>query len=470
MLFNSFEFILVFLPVTFVIYFALSQNRPAAFARGWLFLSSICFYGWWNVVYVPLLLSSIFFNYFVGKKIRYGELSERNKKLVLTVGVVTNLSLLGYFKYADFFLENLSALISVELAPLNLLLPLAISFFTFQQIAYLVDSFRSKVAEHNFLEYAVFVSFFPQLIAGPIVHHSEMMPQFLEKENRRLNHRNILLGMFIFAMGLFKKVIIADSLAVFANQGYAVDSLSVAEAWITSLSYTFQLYYDFSGYTDMAIGLALLFNIRLPQNFNSPYKALSIQDFWRRWHMTLSRFLRDYVYIPLGGNRKGELATYNNLFTTFLLGGLWHGADWMFVIWGCLHGAALVIHRAWSKLGVRLFKPLAWILTFNFINVTWVFFRAPDLESAKKVLRAMFCVADGRLSLDIGVFQYIGTSATYLGAFLLVVGFVMIPGRNTNQVLTSFRSRPIQILFISICLVTALLNLSDQSEFLYFNF
>jgi D-alanyl-lipoteichoic acid acyltransferase DltB (MBOAT superfamily) len=270
------------------------------------------------------------------------------------------------------------------------LLPLAISFFTFTQIAYLVDSYRGETKEYDLLNYALFVTFFPHLIAGPIVHHKEIMPQFAAQTNLLKHHRNIALGLFLLAIGLCKKVLIADSFAQWASKGFdQLANLNFFEAWCTSLSYTFQLYFDFSGYTDMAIGASLLFNIRLPINFNSPYKASDIRDFWRRWHITLSRFLRDYLYIPLGGGRQGRYRAYVNLLVTFVLGGLWHGATWMFVLWGALHGAAMVMHRFWRELGLKLPVWLAWLVTFNFINITWVFFRAKDLSSAMNVLAGM---------------------------------------------------------------------------------
>ncbi|MCT7469250.1 MBOAT family O-acyltransferase, partial [Aliarcobacter cryaerophilus] len=268
------------------------------------------------------------------------------------------------------------------------------SFFTFTQIAFLVDAYRREAKEYSLVNYMLFVTYFPHLLAGPILHHKEMMPQFASKYNWVKNYRNIALGLFIFSIGLFKKVVIADTFAPWATAGFdTATTLNLIEAWATSLSYTFQLYFDFSGYCDMAIGISLMFNIKLPINFNSPYKALNIQDFWRRWHMTLSRFLRDYIYIPLGGNRKGNTRTYVNLLSTFLIGGLWHGAGWTFIIWGALHGIALAIHRFWQSLGFKMNKVLAWFITFNFINITWIFFRAKDFESAMKVLSSM-------LSLD----------------------------------------------------------------------
>jgi D-alanyl-lipoteichoic acid acyltransferase DltB (MBOAT superfamily) len=327
------------------------------------------------------------FNYVIGNaltKHRYEDRAKKistqiSKKSILVIGITANLGLLGYFKYSDFLIENINSTLSADVPLLDLALPLAISFFTFQQIAYLVDSYRRETTEYDFLNYAVFVSFFPQLIAGPIVHHKEMMPQFANIRTKVINYKNISLGLFIFSIGLFKKVVIADSFSVWANAGFdTASTLNLFEAWATSLSYTFQLYFDFSGYTDMAIGTALLFNIKLPINFHSPYKSTNIQDFWRRWHITLSRFLRDYVYIPLGGNRNGNFHTYNNLMATFILGGIWHGAGWTFVFWGFLHGMALVIFRLWNQLGLKLWTWLAWAITFNFINITWVFFRAEE--------------------------------------------------------------------------------------------
>ncbi len=404
----------------------------------------------------------MFFNYAIGKK-----LAKSKQKTTLTLGILSNLTLLGYFKYSDFFIENFNLLFNENTQLLHLVLPLAISFFTFQQIAYLVDSYRGETKEYDFLTYALFVTFFPQLIAGPIVHHKEMMPQFANKENLTKNQKNIATGLFIFSIGLFKKVVIADSFAVWATKGFDVsETLSLFEAWVTSLSYTFQLYFDFSGYTDMAIGIALLFNIKLPINFNSPYKALSIQDFWRRWHITLSRFLKDYIYIPLGGNRNGELFTYANLMITFILGGLWHGAGWTFLFWGFLHGAALVIHRFWSKIGFKLWTWLAWFITFNFINIAWIFFRAKEWDDAIKVLSSMFSFS------SYGEYFNMLQLSWILFTFVIVLVF-----KNSFEIVSKKHSQNI-ILFSTLFLFfLALLQLTNiiiqedkVSEFLYFNF
>lgn len=403
MLFSSYEFIFFFLPATFFIYFFLLEKRLIVGAKGFLVFASLFFYSWWNIIYLPLILVSMLFNYVIGNSLNdnFGKV-KLSKKSLLTVGIAANLALLGYFKYADFFIENVNLAFDGSMPLLNLALPLAISFFTFQQIAYLVDSYRAETKEYDFLNYAIFVTFFPQLIAGPIVHHAEMMPQFASKWSLVKNYKNIAMGLFIFSIGLFKKVVIADTFAVWATAGFdKAEVLTMIEAWGTSLSYTFQLYFDFSGYTDMAIGAALLFNIKLPINFDSPYKARDIQDFWRRWHITLSRFLRDYIYIPLGGNRKGNFHTYNNLMITFILGGLWHGAGWTFVFWGFLHGIALVIHRIWKQFGFTMNSILAWFITFNFINVAWVFFRAKEWDDAIKVLKGMFVVQPESFRISI---------------------------------------------------------------------
>ena len=398
------------------------------------------------------------FNYLVGRS-----LAKNQDKLLLIFGIIINLLLIGYFKYRDFFISNINIIFSSNMELINLALPLAISFFTFQQISYLVDSYSQKSKEHSFLNYALFVTFFPQLIAGPIVHHKEMMPQFLDSKNSIINYKNISFGLFIFALGLFKKIAIADTFAVWATAGFDTGTtLTLVEAWVTSLSYTFQLYFDFSGYTDMAIGVALMFNIRLPINFNSPYKARNIQDFWRRWHITLSRFLKDYIYIPLGGNRKGDIRLYVNLMITFILGGLWHGAGWTFIFWGFLHGLALVTHRIWSIFSITLPLWIAWFITFNFINISWVFFRAKEWDDAIEVLSGM---------VGFNGLGYVGLDWRYmalLGAFILVLLF-----KNSNTFIESKRQLYyIYTLFIvSVLMLFHFLSLEvGESPFLYFNF
>jgi len=487
LLFNSYEFIFAFLPITFLIYFYLNHKKQSEASKGFLVASSLFFYSWWNVAYLPIILSSMLFNFAIGSSLHNKKANRTfSNKNILIFGIFSNLILLGYFKYADFLIENINLLSDKNIPGLDLALPLAISFFTFQQISYLVDSYRQETKEYNFLNYALFVTFFPQLIAGPIVHHKEMMPQFSQKRYKLKNYRNIAIGFFVFSMGLFKKVVIADTFAVWANTGFdTATTLNLFEAWATSLSYTFQLYFDFSGYTDMAIGLALLFNIKLPINFNSPYKATDIQDFWRRWHITLSRFLRDYVYIPLGGNKKSEFGVYVNLLATFIIGGIWHGAGWTFLLWGGLHGIAIVIHRAWSKFGLKLWTWLAWLITFNFVNIAWIFFRAKEWDDAVKVLTGMF-------SLNYVVFpsflsnkllfidqyfniQYGGFITNIKGGldtvYWVLIGFVFtLLFKNSMELMAGFKTNKIYLTFNLFLIFYALGEMNAISEFLYFNF
>ncbi|MFX4243140.1 MBOAT family O-acyltransferase [Aliarcobacter butzleri] len=471
MLFNSYEFIFIFLPVMFVVYFYLNSKRLILGAKIWLVVGSLFFYSYWNVIYLPLILLSIFVNYGVGLSLVNHEKIRISSKTILSFGIVFNLGLLGYFKYTDFFLDNFNGIFGTNIPLPHIILPLGISFFTFTQIAFLVDAYKQEAKEYSLINYMLFVTYFPHLLAGPILHHKEMMPQFASKYNWVKNYRNIALGLFIFSIGLFKKVVIADTFAVWANAGFdTATTLNLIEAWATSLSYTFQLYFDFSGYTDMAIGISLMFNIKLPINFNSPYKALSIQDFWRRWHMTLSRFLRDYLYIPLGGNRKGNIRTYVNLITTFLLGGLWHGAGWTFIIWGLLHGIALAIHRFWQSLGFRMNKILAWFITFNFINITWIFFRAKDFESAMKVLSSMFSFDNVVLEMK-NVFINIEVNNPKEVIVWIIISFILVLFfSNSMEKMRNFKPNK-KIVFLTVfCFIIGLLSLNKVSEFLYFNF
>jgi D-alanyl-lipoteichoic acid acyltransferase DltB (MBOAT superfamily) len=492
MLFNSADYVLAFLPICFFAYFWLNASRLAVFGKAWLVAASLFFYGWWNPVYLPLMVASILFNFAIGSRLARARVRGfQPRTSLLAFGVLVNLGVLGYFKYASFLVGNLNALSGAQLALPSIVLPLAVSFFTFTQIAYLVDSHKGIAREYSLLNYFLFVTFFPHLVAGPILHHKEMMPQFASRWTLPVRYPNIALGLMLISLGLFKKAIIADGFAQWATAGFdQAATLNFFEAWVSSLSYTFQLYFDFCGYTDMAIGSALLFNIRLPINFNSPYRALNVRDFWRRWHMTLSRFLRDYVYIPLGGSGAGAARMYVALLVTFVLGGLWHGASWMFVIWGALHGVAMVLHRAWSAIGLRMPKILAWFVTFNFINLTWVFFRAKEMKDAVKVLRGMagldglvlphqltlYLPQLGKSGLAFGPW-IAGIGADYrtvlmlIGAFILVLGF-----RNTSQLAAPSANAPLlQYRWALLCAVLGSVSLvsilaSTYSEFIYFNF
>lgn len=484
LLFNSLEYILLFVPIVFCIYFFLNKKHLVIGANIWLVAASLFFYGYLNPTYLlPLILSSICFNFAIGSGLNNLNFKSKiSKKSLLTFGVICNLLLLSYFKYMDFFIANLNALFHSHLDLLHIILPLGISFFTFTQTAYLVDSYQGKTKEYDFLNYLLFVTFFPHLVAGPILHHSEMMPQFGDIKAKVLKHKNVALGLFLFIIGLFKKVILADTFSTYVALGYNPDiQLSILEGWIVALSYTFQIYFDFSGYTDMALGVAKMFNIDLPINFNSPYKANSIQDFWRRWHMTLSRFLRDYIYIPLGGSRLNELKTYRNLFLTFLIGGLWHGASWMFIIWGALHGFALCINRLWQKLKINIPNKVNIFMTFIFVNFTWVFFRAENMGQAHKILSSMINFTNFKIPkidhLNIYFKGLANNEYSNLLLFLPLTIILIFACKNSQELLSIIKldSKKSAILYAAvfaflfiICLIK--ISTATCSEFIYFNF
>lgn len=483
MLFNSPVYIFLFLPISVLVYYFLNKNRLITAGKSWLVLCSLYFYGFWNEKYLLLIISSILVNYAIGTALNA---NVKKRKSILIFGIIINISLLAYYKYTNFFIENINLLEGINITILTIALPLAISFFTFQQIAYLVDSYDNNTPEYDFLSYCLFVTFFPQLVAGPIVHHSEMMPQFSNLRNKLPRWKNIYSGILIFSLGIFKKVVIADTFSVWADAGFnTTSSLSMAEAWGTSLSYTLQLYYDFSGYTDMAIGAALLFNIRLPINFNSPYKSLNIQEFWRRWHMTLSRWLKDYLYIPLGGNRKGNSRTYVNLLCTFILGGLWHGAGWNFLIWGALHGVALAMHRLFQTTQLSLPKLAAWFITFNFINVAWVFFRAESTERALKILKEMFFFSTPE-SFNFfipTIAQTIEMALNFTSTFTLsnvvflclIMVAITVTNKNSLEIANDIAEKKSHFKFFAIslfCFITGCFQMltTESKVFLYFNF
>ncbi len=407
MLFTTAIFILVFLPIVLAGFFAIGRFSNTAAAL-WLFVSSVVFYGYWMPEYITLLLASIAGNFLIGSKIASvadaSDFKDRGKsKRWLVIGVIANLALLSYYKYANFFMDNLNAVLGSNWSIERVVLPIGISFFTFTQIAYLVDTWTKGVREYRFVHYGLFVTYFPHLIAGPVLHHAQMMPQFRDTAIYRFNSGNFTAGLAIFAFGLFKKVVLADGISPYADSIFnSVETGAVPdfqEAWLAAVAYTMQLYFDFSGYSDMAIGLSWMFNVRLPFNFDSPYRATNISDFWRRWHMTLSQFLRDYLYVALGGNRKGVVRRYLNLMATMILGGLWHGASWSFVIWGFLHGFYLVLNHGFRAIcgpvlrkrleHSRLFALAAWLITMLSVVAAWVIFRATTIEGAGNILLSM---------------------------------------------------------------------------------
>jgi alginate O-acetyltransferase complex protein AlgI len=517
MLFNSVEFLFFFLPALLIIFFWLGHYSHRL-AATWLMGGSLFFYGWWNPAYLGLLLASVVFNFMVGYALgRAHDIGSPRRKRLLALGVIGDLTLLAYYKYANFFIDTFNASLGTSYGFVEVILPLGISFFTFTQIAFLVDAARGEAKEFDFIHYGLFVTYFPHLIAGPVLHHKEMMPQFGKASTYRINAEHLTVGLTVFALGLFKKVVVADGVAPYAAPVFSGaqqgDVLTLFQAWGGALAYTMQLYFDFSGYSDMAIGLSYMIGVRLPLNFNSPYKAVSITDFWRRWHMTLSRFLRDYLYIPLGGNRKGSVRRYANLMTTMLLGGLWHGAGWTFVIWGGLHGLYLVLHQAWHGVRVRLGHDLTRTtgagrffgisLTFLFVVVGWVFFRAQTLHGALSIVRAM--IGLNGVSLPDAIALHAGSVAAWLSN----MGVVFTPGGgrefmmtflwvgallpvvflapNTQQIMSQFKpaldhrpdkattrivwsARRRWALVMAVVLACGLLSMARPSEFLYFQF
>lgn len=455
MLFNSYVFIFAFLPIAMLLYYGLNHLKKYTAAKIALIVLSVFFYGYNHPGYALILLASIGMNY----GLHYILTQERKagfRRTCLIFGIVFNLGMLGYFKYLGFFAENINRLFGSSLPILQIVLPLGISFFTFQQVSFVIDSYYKTTRRYGIVDYALFVSFFPQLIAGPIVLHSEIVPQFQEKAKKKIDYDNLAAGIRYFALGMAKKVLIADAFGKIVDAGYGdIWALGRWEAVSVMLCYTMQIYFDFSGYCDMAAGLGKLFNIDIPMNFNSPYKATSIGGFWKRWHMTLTRFFTTYLYIPLGGSRKGKLRTYVNVMIIFTVSGLWHGADWSFVLWGALHGAAMVLERI-SRDKVALPKWLGFLLTFGFINVTWVFFRADSIGQA--------CSLFGRMLRGGGGVPWLEFAG------ILVAVIVALFMKNTHERVKEKELSWKIALVDSVLFVVSVFWLSQVATFLYFNF
>ncbi len=486
MLFNSYIFVFLFFPLALAGYYTLNHFQLYRASSIFLTGMSLWFYGYFNPSYLLIICGSIAVNYLISQMmIRSGQ--EYLRRFSLILGICGNVAVIFYFKYFNFFLENVNSVFGKSFELRNIVLPLGISFFTFQQISYLVDSYRGETKGYSFDEYALFVSFFPQLIAGPIVLHNEMIPQFRQKEKRRFIPKNFSKGMYIFSLGLFKKVIIADTFGKAVSYGFGtIDTLSSMEALITSLSYTFQLYFDFSGYCDMAIGIGHMFNIELPQNFNSPYKSASITEFWDRWHMSLTRFLKTYIYIPLGGNRKGKIRTYINIMVVYLVSGIWHGANWTFILWGVLHGFLSCLnrlfHKSWEKLG----NITQWALTFLTVNILWVFFRADNIQSAIAFIKQMFTLSSFKIHKDfyqcfnlpefkffekqIPFLNYLPAKITGFHLWLFIFGafFIVLNFRNSREI--EFQPNIRTSLTTIIFTVWSVMSFAGISTFLYFNF
>ena len=484
MLFNSYIFLLFFLPVCLLGYFGLNRMGRYKTAQVFLLGMSLWFYGYFNLDYLWIIMTSIVINYLINRLFfKIGDGFAR--KAVLILAMCANIGILFYFKYFDFFMVNVSAAVGRDYTLKNILLPLGISFFTFQQLSYVIDCYRREVPSYDFLQYASFVVYFPQLIAGPIVTHDELVPQFMDISKKRVDWDNMARGMYMFALGLGKKVLIADVFGDAANWAFAnIAQLDSTNALLGMLAYTVQIYFDFSGYCDMAIGIGWMMNIDLPLNFNSPYKALNISDFWSRWHMTLTRFFTKYIYIPLGGSRRGAMRTYINTMAVFLISGIWHGANWTFILWGILHGAALVIYKAFRSGIDKMPRAVNWLITFVFVNAAWVLFRADSVADAVAFLGKALSMEFGPINSGIyAAFEQIEliyllkqTPFYIYGAQILLAGYgtvamtLILASKNAYEKSCRFVPSAVAMALAAFIILWSVFSFSGVSTFLYFNF
>ena len=473
MVFNSFEFLFLFLPLVVIGYYTLVNFGLPRASIGFLLVGSLVYYGYWNPIYLLLIGASILSNYTLARVLI--KTDGRLRKTLLFLGLCLNIGLIAYFKYTDFFIQTVNDATGAAIPLQHIALPLAISFFTFQQVAFVVDTYRGEIDDFSFTDYALFICFFPQLVAGPIVYQSEMMPQFASTQARTVNWENIYKGLVLLTIGLGKKVLIADGLSPFVQVLFdRVIDPTWDEAICATWAYALQLYFDFSGYTDMALGAGLMFNIFLPNNFNSPYRSTSVQDFWRRWHMTLSRWLRDYLYIPLGGSRKGQARTLVNVMITFLLGGLWHGAGWGFVIWGALHGTALVLQRVWKWTNIRVHALAGWFMTTIFVFLAWIPFRALTLDKAAGIYRGLLAQHGFGFSRFFNdTIDSMGFSQARMFNILAVATVLVFAAPNSIWIIRRVRVHWAVTLYsmaLTIAAVVAMFNKNYVSEFIYFQF
>ena len=489
MLFNSYIFILFFLPLTLLLYFVLNKFQKFTAAKVILIGMSLWFYAYFEITYLWIIIASIVFNYLVSKQLQPDKHAAKFSKGLLIFGILANVGLIFYFKYFNFFLDNINLLLDTSLPLFSILMPLGISFFTFQQISYLVDSYRGETTTYTFTDYALFVTFFPQLVAGPIVLHNEMIPQFNDKNKKSLNPDMLSKGIYLFAIGLFKKVLLADTLGLSVNWGFNnLTLLSGMDALLVSLMYTLQIYFDFSGYCDMAIGIANMFGFDLPLNFNSPYKSASIIEFWQRWHMSLSRFLRKYIYFPLGGSKKGTFHTMLNVLIVFLVSGIWHGANWTFILWGLLHGLANVLNRLFRKPWEYIPKFIRVILTFAFVNLAWILFRSDSLSDCVTIFKHLLfgwengpAISGGLLECfniieltyieeHIGFLTTLTSKVPSLNMWLILLTSLILVFFTKNCHEKEYKPKFTNAILCIILLVWSVLSLSGLSTFLYFNF
>ena len=485
MLFNSYIFVFLFLPLCLIFYFGLNYYKKFEMGKILLIGMSLWFYAYFNWTYLPIIVCSIAVNYllylFMGKTVY--------KKQTMAAGVLLNLAVLFYFKYYDFFIGNINSVFGTDFLLNNVLLPLGISFFTFQQVGFLVDAYRGEADGYSFVDYALFVTFFPQLIAGPIVTHNEIIPQFQDISKKKLDWDNFRMGLYGFVLGMTKKVLVADTFALGVDWGFSnAEKLNGLAVLLVMLSYMIQLYFDFSGYCDMARGIGKMFNIEIPINFNSPYKAVDLVDFWKRWHITLSRFFTQYVYIPLGGSRKGKVRTNINIFMIYFISGVWHGAGWTYIVWGVMHAAVYVLNRILKKWIEKIPKVITWFFTMVFFMFSLIFFRAESVSQAVLLIKRLFTEgfelpwvrAELAACYQLEEFWYplkvLGVDSLpysqYYMMFALIAGawIVMLFCKNVNEKMESRKHGVISAVACAVLLIWNIISFSGVSSFLYFNF
>lgn len=471
MLFNSYIFIFAFFPICIAAWYLLNHFKKYTLGKISLLISSLIFYAYYNVNYGLIIISSILVNYLLSH-IMICSTKQVLRKFAFAFGLLFNIGLIAYYKYTDFMIDNINLLFKTDLPLMHILMPLGISFFTFQQLSYVIDSYKKDIPKYSLLDYSIFVLFYPQLIAGPIVLHDEIVPQISSKTNKAFDFKIFSRGFYLFTLGLAKKVLVADFLSKFSSFAFDTTSqITSMDAWIGVLAYTFQIYFDFSGYCDMASGIANMYGMELPMNFNSPYKAVDIIDFWDRWHITLTRFFTRYIYIPLGGSRKGTVRTYLNILIVFLVSGIWHGAGWNYILWGLLHGVANILNKIFKK-PIKKIPIISRIATFVFVSITWVFFRAKNVSYALEMLKNMFsfssfAVSDtikGNLSFVPGPWHIIAL------ALIGIVIYLSMFSKNALEKSEKFTPKLLNGVMTIILFVFSVLQLSQVSEFLYFNF
>ncbi|MEG0960203.1 MAG: MBOAT family O-acyltransferase [Erysipelotrichaceae bacterium] len=484
MAFNSYEFVFIFLPIIVFIYYFINHFKFYKLSNLFLLAMSVAFYIKFDLKFILIIGCSVVINYIIGYLLNH---LEKYHRTLLTVGILFNVCILLYFKYLNFFIENINNIFGFNFGLAQLLLPIGISFFCFQQISFIVDVFKNNKIKYPFIEYALHVIFFPYIISGPIVRHNEIIPQLQSKENKKFDCESFSKGLVAFIFGLAKKVLIADVLANAVNIGFGdIASLNMITACFTMLAYTLQIYFDFSGYSDMVIGIGLMLNLKMPINFNSPYKALSIPEFWKRWHISLTRFFTDYVYIPIGGNRKGNVRTYINIFIVFIVSGLWHGANWTFILWGVMHGVGSIVTKYFNKYYKQIPAIIRWCFTFLFVNVAWVIFRSPSISEAFLFLSRLFVIdpsfsvinyASASLLPEvvslIHVFVPMIESKVIMITSLLMMIILLISVtfmKNTMERIDNFKPTNKMVVICAILFIWSVVSFSTVTTFIYQNF